>query len=152
MTDERSRYDGDAPAPPEPMVNTLPCDFCGGRSTHFSPHSKLPLCWLCAAQEEEEKASAVLVERGRDAGRDIYDLMERLRDRCYEWAAAVAERETTISAVDDPDGRKKQWDGIFDRAASERLAELVHRVRCNVTLSPWRGIDPLEVLRRMLEE
>lgn len=164
MTDERSRYDGDPPPPPEPLVDTLPCERCGEPSTHFSPHCCIaedveitgarvePLCWLCATTEEEEVISAGFTVAGAPIGKDVYDLIERHRDRCYERAASVAQRETTIRAAVDADGRKKQWDEIYNRIADRELAELVHRIRCNVTLSPWRGVDPIDVLKRMLEE
>lgn len=152
MTDERSRYDGDPPPPLEPLVDTLPCDGCGEPSTHFSPHSREPLCWLCATTEEEGVASKMLSEFGTATGRDVYDLIERHRDRCYERAGTAAAREVETHGARDPEEHKRQWNAAFDRRVNRELAELVHRIRCNVTLSPWRGVDPLEVLTRMLEE
>lgn len=152
MTDERTRYDGDPPPPPEPLVDALPCERCGEPSTHFSPHSKEPLCWLCAAVEEEEQAARMLPEFGTATGRDIYRLMAEHRDRCSERAGMGAAREIDTPHLRTVEERKMRWDKAYDRLHNDELAKLVHRVRCNVTLSPWRGVDPLEVLERMLEE
>lgn len=151
MTDPRSQFDADPPRPPEPLVKTLPCE-CGEPSTHFSPHSKRPLCLLCATSEEEEVATKMLPKVGAAMGRDIYDLIERLRDQCYERAGLAAANEVECRGAHLVEERKRQWDAAFDRRADDELRDLVHRIRCNVTLSPWRGVDPIDVLQRMIKE